>query len=54
MVVCTGGLALPLVWMNGPHHVRKVNNRRLDRYELAMEQYRYELSLWEAHRRNAA
>jgi hypothetical protein len=46
----TAGLALPLVWMYGPHHVRKVNNQRLYRYELAMEEYRYQLAQWEANR----
>jgi hypothetical protein len=39
----TAGMALPLVWMYSPHHVRKVNARRLDRYEEAMYQYRLAL-----------
>lgn len=40
ITVSTFGLALPLVWIVSPGHVRNVNRRRLARYQVELAAWR--------------
>lgn len=40
LLVCTAGLALPIVWHYSPGHVRAVNRRNQARYEAALREHR--------------